>query len=93
MELLKYLVEFLGTFVFLSVILMVGKPIPIVVTLLAMIYLGGSISGGHFNPAVSVMMFLKKTLSRNDMLLYILAQVLGGFCALHFYKLVEGTKA
>ena len=83
----------LGTFIFLSVILIVGKPIPIVITLLAMIYLGGSISGGHFNPAVSVMMFLKKTLSRNDMLLYILAQVLGGICALQFYKLVESSKA
>ena len=93
MELLNYLIEFLGTFIFLSVILIVGKPIPIVITLLAMIYLGGSISGGHFNPAVSVMMFLKKTLSRNDMLLYILAQVLGGICALQFYKLVESSKA
>ena len=93
MEFLNYLIEFLGTFVFLSVILIVGKPIPIVVTLLAMIYLGGNISGGHFNPAVSVMMFLKKTLSRNDMLLYIVAQILGGVCALQFYKLIQNNKA
>ena len=48
-----YLVEFIGTFVFLSVILRVGQPIPIAVALLSAIYFGGSISGGHFNPAVS----------------------------------------
>ena len=84
---LNYLVEFIGTFIFLSVILKVGKPIPIVVALLAAIYFGGSISGGHFNPAVSVMMYLKKSLPSTDLLLYIVAQVAGGVAALQFSNL------
>ena len=57
MEVLKYFVEFLGTFLFLSVILASGSPVLIALSLLAVILLGGSISGGHFNPAVSVMMW------------------------------------
>lgn len=84
---LNYLVEFIGTFLFLSVILKVGKPIPIAIALLAAIYFGGSISGGHFNPAVSVMMYLKKSLPLNKLLLYVVAQVAGGVAALQFSKL------
>ena len=52
----KYLVEFLGTCLFLYVILATGSPIPIGLALAAAIFVGGKISGGHFNPGVSVMM-------------------------------------
>ncbi len=84
---MKYVVEFLGTFIFLSIILSANQPIPIAVGLLAVIYFGGSIDGGHFNPAVSVMMFLKKSLSLTDLPLYVAAQVVGGVAALYFSRL------
>ena len=61
---LNYLVEFIGTFVFLSVILRTGEALPIAVALAAVIYFGGAVSGGHFNPAVSTMMLLKNNLER-----------------------------
>ena len=77
-------VEFFGTFIFLSVILKTGKAIPIALALAAMIFWGGSISGGHFNPAVSVMMFLKGNKNLLTTILYILAQVVGGILALYF---------
>ena len=86
---LSYIVEFIGTFIFLSVILRVGEPIPIVVGLLAAIYFGGSISGGHFNPAVSFMMFLKNSLSATDLPVYVLAQLAGGAAALYFHGLIK----
>jgi len=89
---IKYLVEFIGTFVFLSVILAVGKPIPIAVGLLAAIYFGGHISGGHFNPAVSVMMYLKENLAANDLLMYVIAQVAGGAVA-HYFNLATAAGA
>ena len=89
---IKYLVEFIGTFVFLSVILAVGKPIPIAVGLLAAIYFGGHISGGHFNPAVSVMMYLKENLSANDLPMYVIAQVAGGAVA-HYFNLATVAAA
>ncbi len=84
----KYLVEFVGTLFFLFVILVSGEAIPIGLALILAIMLGGKISGGHFNPAVSVMMFLKQKLSAQDLLFYVLAQVLGGAVALQLYKVI-----
>ncbi len=86
MELLKYFVEFLGTFLFLSVILASGSPVLIALSFLAVILLGGSISGGHFNPAVSVMMWANGALSLVDLGLYAASQVAGGLVALGVYK-------
>ena len=83
---MKYVVEFIGTFLFLSVILSVGQPIPIAVALLAAIYFGAHISGGHFNPAVSVMMYFKKALSLNDLPIYVIVQVAAGIAAYYFSK-------
>lgn len=88
---IKYLTEFLGTFFFLSVILQTGKKIPIKIAPLAIglalvliIIFGGQISGGHFNPAVSTMFFLNKTLPANDLVPYIIAQILGAIAANYF---------
>tara|TARA_B100000424_G_scaffold237986_1_gene203797 strand:- start:52 stop:312 length:261 start_codon:yes stop_codon:yes gene_type:complete len=84
----KYLIEFVGTLFFLFVILVSGEAIPIGLALILAIMLGGKISGGHFNPAVSVMMFLNKKIQAQDLLFYILAQVLGGAVALQLYKVI-----
>ena len=57
----KYLVEFIGTFfLVLTVVLTVNgtagimAPVAIGSILMVMIYSGGHISGGHFNPAVTL---------------------------------------
>jgi len=46
--------------------------------LYVLITMFGSISGAHFNPAVSVIFFIKKELSLSMLIFYILAQILGG---------------
>ncbi|NDD48351.1 MAG: aquaporin family protein [Alphaproteobacteria bacterium] len=46
--------------------------------LYVLITMFGSISGAHFNPAVSVIFFIKKELTLSVLIFYILAQVLGG---------------
>jgi aquaporin Z len=79
--------EFLGTLFFLSIILNVVNDssigvIAIAVGLLAAIYMVGGVSGGHFNPAVSVMMFMKGNLPADMTLLYIIAQIIGALSAL-----------
>ena len=79
--------EFLGTFFFFSIILNAIAyaslgPVAVAIGLLAAIYFGGSISGGHFNPAVSVMMFAKGSITGDVLVLYIIAQVLAGLVAL-----------
>lgn len=86
---LSYVVEFLGSFLFLSVIVATGQPILIALALLLVIMLGGSISGGHYNPAVSIMFWAKGALTSGDLVGYILAQVLGGLGALTVYNMMS----
>jgi glycerol uptake facilitator-like aquaporin len=79
--------EFLGTFFFLSVILAKGEAIPIVVGLLASIHAFGGLSGGHFNPAVSIMILAKHEkpeFTISVFVKYVVAQTLGGIAALSF---------
>ena len=84
----KLLVEFLGTVFFLYVIIAVGNPLAIGLALAVAIMIGGKISGGHFNPAVSIMMVAAKKLRMNDAAPYILAQIAGGLVALELHKRV-----
>ena len=85
----NYVVEFLGTVFFLLVILLTGQAIPIGLALMAVIMVGGKISGGHFNPAVSVMMWRNGKLKMSDLAPYVIAQVLGGLVALELSKYIK----
>lgn len=85
---LAYAVEFLGTFLFLSVIVATGQPVLIALALLLVILLGGAVSGGHYNPAVSVMFWAKGALTNTDLAGYVVAQTLGGLSALTVYNLL-----
>ena len=89
---LPFLVEFLGSFLFLSVIVATGSPVLIVLALLLVILLGGGISGGHFNPAVSLMFWAKGALSNASLAGYVVAQALGGLAALAVFKLMNQAK-
>ena len=85
----KYLVEFLGTMFFLYVILATGSAIPIGLALAVAIMVGGIISGGNYNPAVSIMMVAAGKLPKSDLVPYIVAQVAGGLVALELFKRVK----
>lgn len=82
----KLLTEFVGTFIFLGVILTTGQAFPIGLALATAIYFGGSISGGHFNPAVTIMMLFGKKINVQEAMFYIIAQVIGGLCVLGFVR-------
>ena len=82
----KFFVEWFGTFIFLSVIIITGEVIPICIALAAAIYFGGKISGGAVNPAVATMMYMNKTLNMQEYIGYVFFQILGAICALYFYK-------
>ncbi len=49
--------------------------------LLAALYAFGEVTGGHYNPAVSLAMFLDKRLPGNDLIAYWVSQFLGGIIA------------
>lgn len=84
--------EFIGTFVFFTVILASGEAIPVVVALLAAIYFGGHLSGGSFNPGVTLMMLLRGTLSLRAALAYVLVQMLAAVAAVFWAKLTLKPK-
>ncbi len=88
----KNLVEFVGTYIFLLVIIVTGNPWAIGATLAAIIYLWGHISGGNFNPAVTIMMTLAKKQPSSELVPFILAQVLGGCLANETFKTLQANK-
>ena len=85
----KLLAEFLGTMFFLYVILATGDAVAIGLALMIVIFILGKVSGGNFNPAVSVMMAMAGKLSMKDLAPYVVAQILGGLAALELYKRVK----
>lgn len=85
----KYLVEFLGTAFFVYIILATGNPLAIGAALAFVILLTSKISGGHMNPAVSIVMTTVGKLDTNDLVPYCLAQILGGLTALEIYKRIK----
>ena len=85
----RYFVEFLGTALFVYVILATGNALAIGASLALIILLIGGISGGYVNPAVSVVMASAGKLPTVDLVPYCIAQILGGLVALEIYKRVK----
>ena len=89
---LSLVTEFIGTFIFLSVILGTGEALPIAIALAAVIFFGGKYSGGNFNPAVSFMMFLNNKLDLQTMIAYMLVQLIAGATAYYFVTSANKNK-
>ncbi len=83
------LVEFIGTFFFLYVIIATGNAFAIGAALAIAVLVGGPISGGNFNPAVSIMMAVAGKLPTKQVVPYILAQIAGGLAAYELSKRVK----
>jgi aquaporin Z len=106
MDTRKYLAELVGTFLFMTIgyasvaafgaasapgLLVV--PFSFGLGLLAAIFAVGHISGGHFNPAVTVAAVLDGRTSTQDAIGYILAQVVGAVAAAAIVFIVAGQTA
>ena len=84
----KYTTEFIGTFFLVLTIGMVvigGKadfaPLAIGSALMVMIFAGGHISGGHYNPAVTLAVLLRGKISLGEAIPYMIVQILGATAA------------
>ncbi|TMD87882.1 MAG: aquaporin [Chloroflexi bacterium] len=91
----RLLTEFVGTFVFLTVIALAGAtgafaPIAIGLALTAMVYMGGHVSGAHYNPAVTLGLFLRGVIPASTMAAYWLTQLVAGFLAFVFAYALSG---
>ncbi len=79
----SYIVEFIGTFFLVLVIGLVvsqGNPLAAVAIgaiLMVMIYMGGHISGAHYNPAVSLACLMRGAIGGKDAGIYMVSQILG----------------
>jgi aquaporin Z len=83
---LEFFTEFIGTFIFLGVILKTGDPLAIGIALASVIYFGGKVSGGNFNPAVSFMMLLSNKMDILKFIAFVIAQLLGASAAFIFHS-------
>ena len=64
-----------------TAVALLGNTIATGAILFVIIKMFGKISGAHFNPAVSILFYLRKELELNKLLNYILFQFLGGLLA------------
>ena len=76
----KVITEFIGTF-FLVIGAALGGGIGAALALMVMIYAGGHISGAHYNPAVSLAVWIRGKLTVGDMLGYWMSQFAGAILA------------
>jgi aquaporin Z len=98
----KYLVELIGTFFLVLTVATTGllgsdgviAPLAIGSALMVMVYAGGHISGGHYNPAVSLAAAIRGALEWKHFVPYVIAQLLGGIIAVFLFNyMAAGTIA
>ena len=77
----KYITEFIGTFFLVLTVGLTGNPLAIGSVLMVMIYAGGHISGGHYNPAVTLAVLIRRKITSSDALVYMGSQLAGGLIA------------
>lgn len=97
----KYISEFIGTCVLVlfgcgTAVLTAGSIVPTALafglSIVAMAYVIGNISGCHVNPAVSLAMLINKKMTAKEFAFYVLAQVLGAFFGIALLKIIlSGT--
>jgi aquaporin Z len=83
----NYVTEFIGTFFLVFTISLTVTadvplaPVAIGAALMVMVFMGGHVSGAHYNPAVTVAVFLRGKLPAKDVLPYWIAQIAGATAA------------
>lgn len=97
----KYIAELIGTF---FLVLTIGctvipglpgviPPLAIGAALMVMIFAGGHVSGGHFNPAVTLAVFLRGRCPAKDVVPYWIFQIIGAVLAALVTQFLVGAPA
>src|SRR6188474_843927 len=92
----KYLVEFIGTFFLVFTVGMSVRsgaplaPLAIGAALMVMIFAGGHVSGAHYNPAVTLAVFLRGKCPLSDAFPYWIAQLVAAALAAATVLIVSG---
>jgi glycerol uptake facilitator-like aquaporin len=73
----------------LSVIVATGNPLAIGATLAVLCLLGGAVSGGHFNPAVTIMILYNRGIALDNAAVYVVVQIMAGLLAVTVYNQIK----
>lgn len=89
----KYITELIGTFFLVFTIGFSHEPLAIGAILMVMIYMGGPVSGGHYNPAVTLGVWMsgRDKIAMLDTMFYWVFQIIGAFLAALVFYLVRNT--
>ena len=95
----KVIMEFIGTFFLVLTIGLTAlspevglfAPLTIGAVLIVMVYTGGPISGAHYNPAVTLAIYLSKKCTLKEVPYYIIAQLMGAILATYIVLFLTGT--
>jgi aquaporin Z len=87
----KLIIEFLGTFFLVLVVALTGNPVAIGAVLIALVYMGGYISGAHYNPAVTLALWVNDKVGSPEALRFIATQLLAGIAAAAVYFFIHGS--
>ncbi len=94
----KLVVEFIGMFIFMFTVGMVTEktgaavlaPFAIGFVLMVMVFAGGHISGGHYNPAVSLAVLIRGKMTGSDWVGYVVVQLVAAVLAALLVRAVGG---
>lgn len=97
----KLVVEFVGMFLFVFTVGMATNkagagalaPLAIGSVLMVMVFAGGHVSGGHFNPAVSTAVFLRRRMAASEFATYVVTQLVAAVLAGFVVRYVGGREA
>jgi aquaporin Z len=94
----KLVVEFIGMFIFMFTVGMATEktgagnlaPFAIGFVLMVMVFAGGHISGGHYNPAVSTAVLIRGKMTPNEWVAYVVTQLIAAVLAALLVRAVGG---
>lgn len=92
----RLVTEFIGTFFLVLIIglsVLSGSafaPLAIGAGLMVLVYMGGHVSGAHYNPAVTLAIAMRKKMPMGDIGPYIAAQVIGAIVAAMAIRVIAG---
>lgn len=97
----KLVVEFIGMFIFMFTVGMVTNkagagalaPLAIGSVLMVMVFAGGHVSGGHFNPAVSTAIFVRGRMISYEWVAYMITQIVAAVLAGLVVRAVGGKES
>lgn len=87
----KYAVEFIGTFFLVLTIGLSGNPVAIGAVLAALVYMGGYISGAHYNPAITLAIWMRRKMSGTEAIYYVVTQMVAAMAAAGVYYALKGS--